>query len=498
MRGIVWNHRASLNLEMALLIMLLVLSCVMGLSWMGFGIANVFNGTTDLLTAGGESGPGNGSATDNGDGTATITWTGGTGPFLIRRNVLPVFDGTQPIVADNLPSQSYTGIVPPGDVYLSIEDSEGRSYTLPSIIHITDPAPEPPTPLDPAAITGVATDGIRTLGLRQDGTVETTGNFTGLVGATPLVLWADIREVQTSWLGYVVGIHNDGTVSVLGGSPEDYSSWNVKQAVFTSTRLVGLQSDGTILSYRDMPDGWQGTVSGWSGVESISTDVSMSDADYIVGIKGGQVLMAGTMAPIGPERGSVDYMCDGDSGATWSDVESVACGPNHVAALTSAGTVLSTGFNHFGQRDGLGSWSSITQLVAGDGFTLGLRSDGTVLATGGNAVVHPDHWTVDFGDPNTPWITPSQLDEIRSWSGIQRLYARSNVVVGLRSDGTCVAVSLGGPDVSALTNVESLSISNTGIVAVRTDGTCQAVSGAGGWTDDGNAGDVGEWGPALP
>lgn len=139
--GLGTTIRASINLEMALLIALLVLVSVVGLTWMGDGIGNKYANATSLLIGGGSSGPTNGSAHDNGDGTATITWSGGTGPYLIRRNVLPIFDGTQPIVADNLPSQSYTGIVPPGDIYLSIEDSAGNRYTLPTIIHITVPAP---------------------------------------------------------------------------------------------------------------------------------------------------------------------------------------------------------------------------------------------------------------------------------------------------------------------------------------------------------------------
>lgn len=50
------RNRGSLNLEMALLIMLLVLSVVFGLTWMGGGIATTFENAADFLTGGNSSG----------------------------------------------------------------------------------------------------------------------------------------------------------------------------------------------------------------------------------------------------------------------------------------------------------------------------------------------------------------------------------------------------------------------------------------------------------
>ena len=50
------NKRASLNLEMALLIMLLALAVIFGLTWMGGGIATTFNDASDFLLGSGGSG----------------------------------------------------------------------------------------------------------------------------------------------------------------------------------------------------------------------------------------------------------------------------------------------------------------------------------------------------------------------------------------------------------------------------------------------------------
>ena len=44
------------------------------------------------------------------------------------------------------------------------------------------------------------------------------------------------------------------------------------------------------------------------------------------------------------------------------------------------------GNNDYGQLN-VGSWSSIVQVAAGDDHTVGLKSDGTVVAVGDNVTV---------------------------------------------------------------------------------------------------------------
>jgi len=134
--GVNRGTRASLNLEMALLITLMILTCVIGLSFIGAGVANQYASATGKLdVAGAVSGPSAGSSTDNGDGSFGIGWTGGTPDFTIKRGALP--DLSDAVVIGSTPSNSYTvlpGDLQPGDNYIGIIDGEGRR--LPQPIHI--------------------------------------------------------------------------------------------------------------------------------------------------------------------------------------------------------------------------------------------------------------------------------------------------------------------------------------------------------------------------
>jgi alpha-tubulin suppressor-like RCC1 family protein len=76
------------------------------------------------------------------------------------------------------------------------------------------------------------------------------------------------------------------------------------------------------------------------------------------------------------------------------------------------------GNNDDGQLD-VDSWTGIQLVAAGDWHTVGLKADGTVVAVGYNY----------YG----------QLD-VGSWTGIQQVEAGGNRTVGLKADGTVVTV----------------------------------------------------------
>lgn len=139
--GLGLRHRASINLEMALLIALLVLAVVGSLTWMGPGIANQFLSAAGALdTAGGtSSGPTvSQPPVDNGDGTWTIGPIGGGVPdYTIIRDddqLMP-----SPITIGITPGPDYT-IQPidllPGDNYIDIIDDNGDRLPTPIVITI--------------------------------------------------------------------------------------------------------------------------------------------------------------------------------------------------------------------------------------------------------------------------------------------------------------------------------------------------------------------------
>jgi len=112
----------------------------------------------------------------------------------------------------------------------------------------------------------------------------------------------------------------------------------------------------------------------------------------------------------------------------------------------------------------------IQQVAAGWVHTVGLKTDGTVVAVGSNT----------YGEC-----------DVASWSGIQQVAAGVWHTVGLRSDGTVLAVGhnyFGQCDVGSWTNIQQVAAGQGHTVGVKTDGTVVAV----GRNDDGQC-DVGSW-----
>ncbi len=130
------NIGGGINLELALLLSLLVLVAMMALTLTGSGIANQYAGAAGFLT-GGESyiSPDNGGATDNGDGSHTITWEGNAPPFQIIRADDPAM--TDPEIVGSTPEHSYAVLPMPGDNYYQIIDGSGGQ--LPEPISIQRP-----------------------------------------------------------------------------------------------------------------------------------------------------------------------------------------------------------------------------------------------------------------------------------------------------------------------------------------------------------------------
>jgi hypothetical protein len=153
----------------------------------------------------------------------------------------------------------------------------------------------------------------------------------------------------------------------------------------------------------------------------------------------------------------------------WLNITQVAAGAAHTVGLKSDGTAIAVGLNDNGQCN-VGSWSGIIQIAAGWGHTLGLGSNGTAVAKGYNGTV------VEIGGRNYT-SGGGQLD-VGSWANIIQVAAGWGHTVGLKSDGTVVAVG-GNPsgqcDVSGWTNITQVSAGAGHTVGLRSDGTVVAV-----------------------
>ena len=129
------------------------------------------------------------------------------------------------------------------------------------------------------------------------------------------------------------------------------------------------------------------------------------------------------------------------------------------------------GNNDYGQLN-VGNWTDIIQVAAGYSHTVGLKNDGTTVAVGNN----------DYGQLN-----------VSGWTDIVQIAAGYGHTVGLKSDGTVVAVgdnAFGQRDVGGWTGIIQVAAGLRHTVGLKNDGTTVAVGdnysgqcNVGGWTD---------------
>ena len=154
-------------------------------------------------------------------------------------------------------------------------------------------------------------------------------------------------------------------------------------------------------------------------VAASSNYIDGEDYRYIVGLKA---------------DGTVDVVGDKyyrNRTKDWRNIVAVATGDNHIVGLKADGTVVSDGlgvkYNH--SRESVEStpcnqcntkgWRDIVAIAAGNYHTVGLKADGTVVAVGDN---------------------DDRQCNIRDWHDIVAIYAQFSSTVGLKADGTVVAV----------------------------------------------------------
>lgn len=159
----------------------------------------------------------------------------------------------------------------------------------------------------------------------------------------------------------------------------------------------------------------------------------------------------------------------------WTDIVSISVGTLHTLGLKSNGTVVSTGFyepdkyisvifKELGKTD-LGQtkvdgWTGITAIAAGYRHSVGLREDGTVVAVGDNS---------------------SRQCEVDDWTDIIQIAAGTSHTVGLKSDGTVVSTQIppsqpddGQCNVDTWTDIVYISAGSETTIGVRKDGTVVA------------------------
>jgi hypothetical protein len=174
---------------------------------------------------------------------------------------------------------------------------------------------------------------------------------------------------------------------------------------------------------------------------------------------------------------------------TWKDIIMISTSRNHTIGLKSDSTVVSTGFNEYGQC-AVSDWSGIIQIACGDNFTIGLKNNGTVVSTGNNQygqcnisnwsdiiqIACGDYFTLGLKKDGMVVSTGSNKHgpcNVSNWSGIIYIACGADFSLGLRSDGTVVSTGYnesGQCNVSGWHDIISIACGLDHAVAIKEDG----------------------------
>ncbi len=130
----------------------------------------------------------------------------------------------------------------------------------------------------------------------------------------------------------------------------------------------------------------------------------------------------------------------------FADIVQIAEANGHIMALKADGTLVMTEVSDVLRKKKLDTWpEKLKQIAAGYNFFVGLKPDGTVISEG----VEQEY----------------MINTIEKWSGIVKIAVANETVVGLKGDGTVVAVCPGRSDVGQC-DVDDW----TDVIAVNTNG----------------------------
>lgn len=153
-------------------------------------------------------------------------------------------------------------------------------------------------------------------------------------------------------------------------------------------------------------------------------------------------------------------------------VRGVASGKQHYAVLLRDGTVRCYGDNSRSQCD-TDDWRGITAVFAGDHHTIGLRADGTVVAVGAQRKDSGNRFRSATG--HLPRANPCAVE---GWTGITDISCAGDVTLGITSDGKVKAVGnalYGQCNTDTWRGAVSAVTSGAHTVALFADGHVEAV-----------------------
>lgn len=185
---------------------------------------------------------------------------------------------------------------------------------------------------------------------------------------------------------------------------------------------VGLKVDATVVAVGSNEFG-QCNVSNWRNIVAVS-----AGGYHTVGLKSDGTVVATGKNDVG--------QCGVDG---WTDIVAVAAGYWHTVGLRADGTVVAVGLNSSGQCN-VNDWTDIVAVAADLRHTVGLRADRTVVAVGEKRIFEKKFEAVNFWGPFDSTSLFGRVDNVGGWTDIVAVAAGHSHIVGLKADGTVMAI----------------------------------------------------------
>lgn len=213
---------------------------------------------------------------------------------------------------------------------------------------------------------------------------------------------------------HTVGLKIDGTVVATGNNSNgqcNVSGWQNIVAISAGDEFtVGLKTDGTVVATGKNDEG-QCNVYDWLNIVAISTGEACT-----VGLKADGTVVTTLQTGL-----YSNVVIDVDD---WQDIVAISAGTSHIVGLKNDGTVVATGNNYQYQCD-VSNWQNIVAISTTRYDTFGVKADGTVVATSCGKFIVQDWKNIESISGR---ISTDENNYINNYS-----------IVGLKTDGTCVA-----------------------------------------------------------
>lgn len=245
-----------------------------------------------------------------------------------------------------------------------------------------------------------------------------------------------IVEIAAGW-SHTVALYADGTVAAIGDNGEgecDLSSWQDIISICAGNKCTtGLKKDGTVVTTNQR---LEAQVREWRDITAIAMGLS-----HIVGLKkDGTVVTTG-----GLSKKKFDV-------SQWRNIQAIATGGTFILGLETSGKVVVSG-NGPGTKLPFGGWRNVKAIAAGYEHSVALTNDGRVLMAGvggkiaelGTSNIGLDagcYFTAVRKQDGTALVTGmgSARNNVLQWRDLEQIAAGYYHMVGLKTDGTLVAV----------------------------------------------------------